>query len=336
MVELLRKEKIYTVVLDYCQYGEKWPKSTQLVTNRPELLALGRRCRGSLQRCSATKRAHQVLRGLAPSGELWTKVACPYPEEMCRAYAEAIEDQAPEVSGRPVPGARKEVKAQVMTELDKNWRDIKRWKMLFRGDWRLEEHNNILEARGVVAVLRHLARSSTAWHHRVLIFTDSMVSLGCLAKGRSSARGLLLCCRASAAVQPLCGIKSYLRWVPGEINYADGPSRGEMLGVAKEIVQAHRLRGLSRRMGATIGRCSGEEPDHGIGDARVAHHFRRCSTEEGEGDREAREGARHQAEEEGRACVAQRESRRDAGAGEPLVGALRGRRDEQALRKFSA
>ena len=98
-------------------------------------------------------------------------------------------------------------------------------------------------------MLRHLARSSTAWHHRVLIFTDSMVSLGCLAKGRSSARGLLLCCRASAAVQLVCGIKLYFRWVPSEINYADGPPRGEKLGVAKETVQAHRLRGLSGRMG---------------------------------------------------------------------------------------
>ena len=105
-LELLRKEKIYIVVLDYCQYGETWRKSIQLVTHRPVLLVLGGRCRGSFQRCPATERAHKVLRGLAPSGELWTKVACPYPEEMCRAYAEAIEDQAPEVSGRPVPGAR--------------------------------------------------------------------------------------------------------------------------------------------------------------------------------------------------------------------------------------
>jgi hypothetical protein len=248
MVDLLGREGVVSIILDYCQYGERWRKSTRLVSNREELLALSRRCSGSFRRCSSTGHEHQVLRGASPSGELWTKVACPYPRALCEAYARAISSLAPAVTGAPVKPTFRRPPSEPVVELGPEWRDSSRWKMLFRGDWRQVEHNNILEARGVVAVLRHLSRTSRAWKHRVLIFTDSMVSLGSLAKGRSSARGLLRVCRLSAAVQLTCGIRLYLRWVPSELNYADGPSRRERLGVARGTKEAHKLRGLSRRM----------------------------------------------------------------------------------------
>jgi hypothetical protein len=75
-----------------------------------------------------------------------------------------------------------------------------------------------------------------------------MVCLGSLGKGRSSAHGLLRICRQSAAVQLACGIKLYLRWVPSEINFADGPSRQEDVGVPESTQAAHVHRGLTRRM----------------------------------------------------------------------------------------
>ena len=71
----------------------------------------------------------------------------------------------------------------------------------------MKEHNNLLEARGILAVLRHLSRTTGAWSRRVLIFTDSMVSLGAFSKGRSSATTRLNICRQAAAIQVVCRIK---------------------------------------------------------------------------------------------------------------------------------
>ena len=122
------------------------------------------------------------------------------------------------------------------------------------GTWSREEHNNVLEARGVVNVLRHLSRASTVWNKRVLIFTDSLVTLGALSKGRSSARQLLRVCRQAAAVQLGCRIRIYLRWVPSERNLADGPSRGGPIGVDAETAVAHRFRGLPKRLHRQLGR----------------------------------------------------------------------------------
>ena len=122
------------------------------------------------------------------------------------------------------------------------WTTQERWRLLFRGKWQVQEHNNILEARGILAMLRHLSRNRGAWHTRVLILTDSMVSLGSLGKGRSSAEGLLRVCRSCAAVELALGIRIYLRYVPSELNMADGPSRGLGVGVAAETKEAHRLR----------------------------------------------------------------------------------------------
>ena len=117
-----------------------------------------------------------------------------------------------------------------------------------RGRGQHEEHNNVTEARGVAAVVRHLPRSSKSWGRRVLLFTDSLVALGCLSKGRSSAPMLLSVCRIVAAACLVLRIKLYLRWVPSELNYADWPSRGGPVGVEPKTAQAHTVRGVPRRL----------------------------------------------------------------------------------------
>ena len=228
MVELMKEAGVYVISLDYCVFGEAWRKTTQLITTAPELRAIGRRCAGTFQRCSRTHQPHQVLRGFAPTGEAWTKLACPYPLQFCDEYATLLISRAPLVDTGE--GIRKRLKPQPRKHngkmMSQVWLDPKRWSLLFKGTFAQEEHNNILELRGVVAVLRHLNRSSRVWSSRVLVFTDSLVSLGALAKGRSSARQILRMCRAAAAVELACEIKLILRWVPSELNFADGPSRG--------------------------------------------------------------------------------------------------------------
>ena len=123
-----------------------------------------------------------------------------------------------------------------------NWINEARWYELFRGLWAAEEHNNVLELRCVVSVLRHLARSSRCWHKRVVIMTDSVVSMGVLQKGRSSATALLRLARVACGISLALGIRGYYRWVPSQWNMADGPSRGVDIGAADETKEAHRMR----------------------------------------------------------------------------------------------
>ena len=185
----------------------------------------------------------------------WTQLACAYPVELCTAYAKVMKDLEPSWAGMPkgarvrLQGGRSRiVKSTGATiPLTENWLTMK-WHTLFAGRWTQAEHNNVLELRTVVAVLRHLSRASQAWGHRVLLFTDSLVSLGALQKGRSSSKDILHLCRVGAIIQMVCRIRGYFRWVPSELNLADGPSRGEGIGAADKTVQLHVARGVPRRL----------------------------------------------------------------------------------------
>ena len=185
---------------------------------------------------------------------------------MCKEYAQLLSTVAPRWKG-PENGARRlRAPSAPAPPLRDRWTEQERWRLLFKGTWKVPEHNNVLEARGILSVLRHLSRNRSAWHSRVLVLTDSMVSLGSLAKGRSSADALLRVCRASAAVQLAVGIRLYLRYVPSERNQADGPSRGLPVGVAADTKEAHNLRWvpieLRRAMRQARGKLRGAGPRH--------------------------------------------------------------------------
>ena len=81
-----------------------------------------------------------------------------------------------------------------------------------------------------------------------MLFTDSLVALGVLQKGRSSANDLLRLCRVVSIVQMVCRIRGYCRWVPSELNLADGPSRGLPIGAAEEMVKLRVARGVPQRL----------------------------------------------------------------------------------------
>ena len=133
-------------------------------------------------------------------------------------------------------------------EMGLSWDPLERWKLVRKWLWRESEHNNILETRTVTSTLKHLVRQRSAWDSKVLIFTDNLCTLGVLSKGRSSVFAFLVLARRAAAMTLAVGIRMHLRWVPSELDYADGPSRGEDVGVAQETQQAHQCRGLSSRL----------------------------------------------------------------------------------------
>ena len=77
-----------------------------------------------------------------------------------------------------------------------------------------------------------------------MVFVDSLVTLGCFSKGRSSIPVFLHLCRKMAAICLATGARFYWRYVASEQNVADGPSRGEGLGAALDTMRAHRWRGF--------------------------------------------------------------------------------------------
>ena len=94
----------------------------------------------------------------------------------------------------------------------------------------------------MVGLLRHLARSRANWRKRVLILVDSMATIGAISKGRSSSPPLLRLCRQITAISLMFGIIPVLRYIPSELNPADGPSRGVGVGAADETKAAHSSR----------------------------------------------------------------------------------------------
>ena len=153
--------------------------------------------------------------------------------------------------------------------LNEKWTVLARWHLVFEGRWKEPEHNNILEARAALAALRHASRVRENWGTRVLFFTDSLVTLGAFSKGRSSVHALLQLCRRVAAISLATGIRPAWRYVPSELNFADGPSRQEAVGVAIDTVQAHRWRGFPMKLRRFLPQWT-QEVLHMLGQAEVA------------------------------------------------------------------
>ncbi|CAK0880854.1 unnamed protein product [Prorocentrum cordatum] len=83
-----------------------------------------------------------------------------------------------------------------------------------------------LEGRALVMSVRRLLRSRAHLNTRALFLVDNLALALALAKGRARSRHLLPTCREVAALGLFPGCRFHVRWVPGELNPADAPSRG--------------------------------------------------------------------------------------------------------------
>ena len=183
-------------------------------------------------------------------GDVWRSVYCEILMEVSPDWSRVTEG----AQGRFEAGRLKIVRARGQAlPACASWTRVSRWSLLYQGKWAREEHNNILELRTIIALLRHLSRSRPCWGKRVLVFSDSLVSMGVLAKGRSSASGLLHLARQAAAIVLVCGIKLHLRWVASEDNVADGPSRGLTIGAAETTKDEHKWRHTPKLLRARLG-----------------------------------------------------------------------------------
>ena len=227
--EDLRTLGAFDIVLDQCAYEAPTKKPTQILTNIEELKPLQKLC-------SHGPGAHPILEGVDSEGRWRTAAASRYPSPLCRSLAAAIlKSRASQEAETEEEESRSEVATKSLKKVPPiaaGWSPIERWTEVFRCKWKQEDHNNLGELRGCILALRALARSQQGWGKRVLIATDSLVSLGALAKGRSRSWPILRLLRGAAAIQILCNIRPYWRYVESERNHADGPSRGHPIGQA--------------------------------------------------------------------------------------------------------
>ena len=78
------------VLLDYCQFGERWRKRTRFQTwnlEPPE----NQLCKGHRGICSRTHKSHIILKGFDKIfKQNWTHIAEPYPTRVCSLFANCI------------------------------------------------------------------------------------------------------------------------------------------------------------------------------------------------------------------------------------------------------
>jgi len=217
-------------LMDQCEYGHIARKATCILNNfiqAPKLLS---------KRCSHGRGAHITLEGKNEEGIFLTSFAQEYPAALCKTLAELF---FPIFRGSPrswnshdILYQTKQLQTRIkVPQISTFWKDSKQWKLVFAGKFKDTEHQNVLEMRGILAAVRHLARSKTNWNCRHLIFTDSMVGLGAFGKGRSSSPTLLRLCRRFMLFRVVLGMRIYLRYIETSCNHADGPSRGAAVGV---------------------------------------------------------------------------------------------------------
>ena len=214
-------------VITYCGYGTSWLEEAHSATHQlPGAAGRGPALRGLRWHVLLHRRTTPSSARAEPQWRALDEGRMPlYPLPMCKEIALAFRQRAPLVrTTNALFGTPNRADKSPAPALDPAWLEPGRWSLSFCGKWQRLGHNNVLEARGVLAVLRRVARTSRAWSSRVLVFTDSMVTAGCPSKGRSSATALLRGCRAAAAIQLVCRIRIYLRWVPSEKNLADNTS----------------------------------------------------------------------------------------------------------------
>jgi len=99
------------------------------------------------------------------------------------------------------------------------------WKTVSAGKWGRSETMPILEGRSLTWALRHRLRSSRSFGVRCLFLTDSMTQALALSKGRSSNPTMNGMCRLWGALCLATNTLASVRWIPGEVNPADEPSR---------------------------------------------------------------------------------------------------------------
>ena len=100
------------------------------------------------------------------------------------------------------------------------------WSIIASSRWKYgSEHINSLELRAVSTAVKWSLSFPSSLGRKLLLFSDSLVAIGALRKGRSSSPLLLRRMRAISSWLLASGLRLLLYWIPSELNPADEPSR---------------------------------------------------------------------------------------------------------------
>ena len=99
------------------------------------------------------------------------------------------------------------------------------WSVAFACEMHHAEPITILEARGVVAAVRHKCRAVQNFGKKHLHLNDNLANVLCAEKGRSASYPMLRVCRRLCALVIAANCTFHHRWVPSERNPADHASR---------------------------------------------------------------------------------------------------------------
>ena len=254
MKRIETKLRLERVIFPQCMWGQVSRKDTCISSNLKgiqelDILGNGRCCH----------RSHDYLFGLDENGNFKTRQAQTYPSQLCEKIAQLYvrnwelrsdigeyvdfeefgEEETEEDSSLEMEyGLGERVPAP---EVGRNWDSLSRWKEEARWVWKLEEHNNVLEARAGVISARKATMTKDHWNKRHLLISDSQVAIGVFGKGRSSSRSLNILARRLVSIASATGSKFYWRYIRTHRNHADGPSRGVDLGVAPKTSSTEEM-----------------------------------------------------------------------------------------------
>lgn len=189
----MQDARTFVVDLVCCSFGAAWKKPTRFITSVSSLRRLASFC--------SADHEHQPLRGGAPCGALWTKLACAYPP-----LADRVSHYAR--GSRLVRVVEDNVAAGVERPLE-----LRRAHQRAGGE----------DGRGCGASPRP-----------VRVLTDSQVTLGVLRKMHSAAYPLLRQARSVAAIHLSVGVSMILRWIPTEREPRGRPSRRRAVATQRD------------------------------------------------------------------------------------------------------
>ena len=247
MKRIERKVGMERVIFPQCMWGLTSRKDTCISATLDglqelDVLGNGRCCHKS----------HDFLMGLDEHGNFKTRRAQTYPPELCEKLAELYvrtwmrKTEIGQWVNKEEFGEEEEEKEDAedpeyqlgervpSPEVAEHWDKLQRWKEEARWVWKKEEHNNVLEARAGLISAKMSTMRKEQWGKKHLLISDSQVTIGVFGKGRSSKSVLNLLARRLAALAISTSSKFFWRYIRTHRNHADGPSRGEPLGVAKK------------------------------------------------------------------------------------------------------
>jgi hypothetical protein len=100
-----------------------------------------------------------------------------------------------------------------------------RWRRIVSAPWKWPSHINCSELRALRTAVTWCASAPWSIGKKLLVFSDSVVVVSAVSKGRSSSYSLLNVIRPLASLLLAADIRLVLAWIPSHVNPADAASR---------------------------------------------------------------------------------------------------------------